>query len=55
MKFDIVIMNPPFHRHSRHFSIIKRMKLLSNKIIFIIPSKEGNYNNEDKKKIFNRV
>ena len=42
MKFDIAILNPPYNQHSLHIKHIKRMKLFSNKIVVIIPARDGN-------------
>jgi hypothetical protein len=42
MKFDVCICNLPYNRHKLHYSILKRIKYLYCKIVFIIPSKDGN-------------
>ena len=42
MEFDICIMNPPYLKRGQHLTIIKKYKLLSNRICLIIPSREGN-------------
>ena len=41
MKFDIAILNPPYNSRSIHFTVIKKMKPVSNRMVIIIPSKEG--------------
>jgi hypothetical protein len=42
MKFDLIIMNPPIHRYSKHERIIKNIRKYTKKLVVIIPSKDGN-------------
>jgi len=42
MKFDVCICNLPYNRKLIHYSILKRIKYLYRKMVFIIPSKDGN-------------
>lgn len=42
MKFGIAILNPPYNQYGLHIRHIKKMKQFSDRMVFIIPSREGN-------------
>ena len=42
MKFNTIIMNPPYSSTKIHYAMIKRVRQIAKSTVVIIPSKEGN-------------